>query len=204
MRRELLDPYFVGSSKIHKLRPEIKLIAVLLVILSIVIMPRSFWRYYIAIGVVLILIALFSRIPFWHLLKRIIIIEPFIIGIAILSLLQPGGVEIFLIMLTKSTLCITSMVILAATTRFTDLIQAMWRFRLPHLLVTTLSLTYRYLFVLVDELSRMKRARRSRLFTKRKWLETQVLGSLIGHLFVRTSRRADRIYSAMCARGWKS
>jgi cobalt/nickel transport system permease protein len=71
------------------------------------------------------------------------------------------------------------------------------------LLVTTIALMHRYLFVLVDESLRMRRARSSRTFSRQHRVRWHVLGTLVGQLFVRASERAERIYAAMCARGWK-
>jgi energy-coupling factor transporter transmembrane protein EcfT len=49
----------------------------------------------------------------------------------------------------------------------------------------------------------MRRARASRTFTRRRRFQWQALSSIVGQLFVRASERAERIYNAMCARGWK-
>jgi cobalt/nickel transport system permease protein len=55
----------------------------------------------------------------------------------------------------------------------------------------------------MDEAERMQRARASRTFTKRRFALWKVLGTVMGQLFVRSTERAERIYAAMCARGWK-
>jgi cobalt/nickel transport system permease protein len=73
---------------------------------------------------------------------------------------------------------------------------------MPWIFVTLLALMYRYLFVLVDEAERMERARRSRALTDRKSLEWKTTATVISQLFVRSTERAERIYAAMCARGW--
>jgi cobalt/nickel transport system permease protein len=62
---------------------------------------------------------------------------------------------------------------------------------------------HRYLFVLLDESERMRRARASRTFQRQRRVRWNLLGSVVGQLFVRASERAERIYAAMCARGWK-
>ena len=85
-----------------------------------------------------------------------------------------------------------------------DLLSGLRSLRIPGLLVTTLALTYRYLFLLVDEMERMQRARRSRTFTRHRLQAWRSLATVIAQLFVRTSERAERIYAAMCARGWKT
>ena len=75
--------------------------------------------------------------------------------------------------------------------------------RVPSLLITTIALMHRYLFVLLDESERMRRARASRTFTQRRPFHWHTLGTVVGQLFIRASERAERIYDAMCARGWK-
>ena len=69
--------------------------------------------------------------------------------------------------------------------------------------VTTLTLMHRYLFVLADEAERMRRARASRTFTRGRRFQWHTLATVVGQLFIRASERAERIYDAMCARGWK-
>ena len=132
------------------------------------------------------------------------LVEPFAIGVAVLALFQPDGWPMFGSMLAKSTLCLSLVVILTTTTRFSDMLQVLWRIRVPALLVTTLALMHRYLFVLVDEMQRMLRARRSRSFSTGRGGAWRASSEVAAQLFVRSSERAERIYSAMCARGWKT
>jgi cobalt/nickel transport system permease protein len=70
-------------------------------------------------------------------------------------------------------------------------------------MIKTLALMHRYLFVLADEAERMSRARASRTFTPRRRVRWPALASVAGQLFLRASERAERIYAAMCARGWR-
>jgi cobalt/nickel transport system permease protein len=79
------------------------------------------------------------------------------------------------------------MVMLIATTKFLDLIYVLKRLRLPGILITNISLMYRYLFLLLFEAERMSRARACREFRPAKLR--------IWH--------SNRNYLAMCARGWK-
>ena len=84
-----------------------------------------------------------------------------------------------------------------------DLLDVLKRWHVPALLVTTLALMYRYLFLLIDEAERMNRARASRTFIAGRRRSWRALGSLIGQLGVRSTERAERIYAAMRARGWR-
>jgi cobalt/nickel transport system permease protein len=120
-----------------------------------------------------------------------------------MALFQNNGTEIFLSIMVKSTLCLFTVILLSNTTPFSDLLLALKRFGVPKLLITILALMYRYLFVLIDEAERLSRARSSRTFSDSRLLRWHTLASLIGQLFVRSTERAERIYAAMSARGWK-
>jgi cobalt/nickel transport system permease protein len=132
-----------------------------------------------------------------------LLLEPLVLGVAGLMLLQPGGGKIFVAVMLKANLCLLTTVLLANTTPFTEIVRVLQRLRVPWLFVTTLTLMHRYLFVLADEAERMRRARVSRTFTRGRRFQWQALSSVVGQLFVRASERAERIYNAMCARGWK-
>ena len=118
-------------------------------------------------------------------------------------LFQPHGGSKFAFALFKTNLCLLITLLLSNTTRLSDLLAVLQRLRVPWLFVTTLTLMHRYLFVLADETERMRRARASRTFTPGRRFQWQTLSSVAGLLFVRASERAERIYDAMCARGWK-
>ncbi len=204
MVSQLLSPYQHRSSPIHRLPAAVKLLAVTLFIVAIVLLPRSAWSVYAGAGAALVLIAALARLSARTLIVRLLQVEPFALGVAVLSLFQTNGLHIFAAMLVRSTLCLFALVLLAGTTRFTDVLHVLWRIHVPSLLITTLALMYRYLFLLVDETGRMSRARRSRTFTKGRRFAWSTLATILAHLFVRSLDRAERIYAAMCARGWKT
>ena len=120
-----------------------------------------------------------------------------------LSLITPSAAPIFLSSLLKSNLCVFAMLLLTWTTPFHDILQELRRLRLPSVMLTTLALMYRYLPVLGEETRRMLRARASRTFSQRRVAIWHDLALIIGQLFIRSADRAERIYLAMCARGWK-
>ena len=112
----------------------------------------------------------------------------------------PGA---WLALAARSAICLFTVVLLSNTTPFGKVLAALRSARVPALLVTTLALMHRYLFVLLDESERMRRARASRTFERQRRMRWHLLGTVVGQLFVRASERAERIYAAMCARGWK-
>jgi cobalt/nickel transport system permease protein len=203
MRHDFLDRYSRLDSPIHRVSAAVKLVAAFILVVAVVLLPASRPVFLVAIAAVLVAIAALSRVPGRFLVVRVLLLEPFVLGVALLALFQPGGWRMFLFLVGKCTICLMVMVLLSNTTPFAELLRVLKRLRMPALLVTTLSLMYRYVFVLVDEAQRMKRARMSRTFTPRRRHAWRTMASVVSQLFIRSSERAERIYAAMCARGWR-
>jgi cobalt/nickel transport system permease protein len=112
---------------------------------------------------------------------------------------------------TKSWLSVQAAILLAASTQFPELLQAMRAVGIPRLLVSMFGLMWRYLFVLVDEALRLMRARQARsgqsMVAGKKsggsvaW-RARLTGGMAGNLFLRAFERSDRIYVAMLSRGY--
>jgi cobalt/nickel transport system permease protein len=202
MRGDLIDRYSRSDSPVHRWPAALKLSAALVIVIVTVVLPAPRWDAYLAIALLLTAITAASRIPPRFILRRLVTLEPLALGIAGLAIFQPGGGKIFATMLAKTTLCLLTMILLSYTTPFSALLDVMKRARVPAILVSTLALMYRYLFVLADEVQRMRRARASRTFRPGRWWTWRALATVIGQLFVRSTERAERIYAAMTARGW--
>lgn len=203
MRHDFLDRYSRLSSSIHLLPPAVKLLTAFSIIIATVTVPfSSAWFFVVTTGVLLIIAAL-STVPWSFIFKRLLLLEPLALGIAVMALFQENGTMIFLSIVTKSTVCLFTAILLSNTTPFEDLLRTLSRIGVPRILITILALMYRYLFVLIDEGERLARARMSRTYSTNRARRWQALASLIGQLFVRSTERAERIYAAMTARGWK-
>ncbi|EKD51420.1 MAG: hypothetical protein ACD_62C00258G0004 [uncultured bacterium] len=187
-----------------KTHPLLKLLLCLLCVLTTALLPRFFWQGFAVVATSLTLLLLLARVNGIFFLKRLLLFVPFALGLAGLTLCQPGGRRVFLDLFIRSNLCVWAVILLGVTTRFSDILASLRRLHVPGLFITTLTLTYRYLFVLVDELQRFKRARQCRTFVPQGLLSWKALGNIIALLFVRTADRADRVFNAMCARGWKT
>jgi cobalt/nickel transport system permease protein len=173
-----------------------------LLVLSIALVPvgDAGWVGVVLLG--LAGIARAARVPLSTFVARIAIAEPFVLGIAVLSLFQGKGIAVFLAVALKSTTCVAAVQLLAHTTPFQDVLDVLSGARVPAVLVHTLGLLHRYLFVLVEETHRMRRARAARTWQSRRWRTWNALSSVVGVSFLRSAARAERIYAAMRARGW--
>jgi cobalt/nickel transport system permease protein len=188
---------------LHRLPAAAKLAGALALILIIVLTPRGQWAVLLTAALVLGGLLLASRLSIWFLAKRLLLLEPLVLGVAGLMLLQPDGLALCGWAMCKANLCLLTTLLLSQTTPATGMLRVLQRLRVPWLFITTLTLLHRYLFVLADEAERMRRARASRTFSRSRRFQWQTLSSVVGQLFVRASERAERIYDAMCARGWK-
>jgi cobalt/nickel transport system permease protein len=203
MHHDFIDRYSRLDSPVHRVPAALKLGLALLAIIITVTAPIAWAGLFVGIAAWLALALGMSRVPAGFFLGRLLLLEPLVAGMAVLSLLQPGGGRVALSIVVKSTLCLATMILLTNTTSFSDLLSVLRRLGVPPLLITVLALMYRYLFVLIAEAGRMQRARASRTFTTRRTQAWKASADLAGQLFVRSTERAERIYAAMCARGWQ-
>ena len=139
--------------------------------------------------------------PLSSFLVRLALVQPFVLGVAVLALFQGRGLAVFGALALKSTTCVAALQLLAATTPFPELLRTLERARVPRTFVQVLALLHRYLFVLLDESRRMRRARIARTWTGGRWAAWRGLASVVATSFVRSVTRAERIAVAMRARG---
>ncbi|MBN1140023.1 MAG: cobalt ECF transporter T component CbiQ [Anaerolineae bacterium] len=224
-----LESYHVADSPIHRLDARLKLLATLAFVLAVTSLPPSAWAALLLLGVVALALTVSSRVPLVTALKRSLIALPFAGMIALSIPFTRGGLVLWRVQLGSWTLAVTdlglvtwtSIVVkawlsvwvsglLVATTPFPALLKAMQALRLPQILVTIIALMVRYLFVLVDEATRLQTARQARsagtAATARAggtlFWRVKVLGGMIGSLFIRSYERSERIYHAMLSRGY--
>ena len=201
---DLIDHYRRVESPVHRLATGLKFAAALAVVAVTIATPLPEGRLLLGSLAAFLMIATgASRLPPSFVARRLLLLEPFVIGAAVLALFRPHGPAVFMSLLARSTLCLLTMILLAGTTPFAGLLGILRKIGVPEMLVSVLALMYRYLFVMLDEADRMRRARSSRTFTAGRARTWRSSAGVIGQLFVRSSGRADRVYGAMLARGWR-
>ena len=90
------------------------------------------------------------------------------------------------------------------TMKFNTTIKALETLKVPAKLTQLITFTYRYIFVLIEEVQTMSRSLTSRGFGERLSMHTlTTIAKLIGTLFVRSHERAERVYHAMASRGYE-
>lgn len=209
MRPDWLEPHRTTvEGPLHRLDSRIKLLAMLAFVVSVVLVPIGSWMPlgWAAIG--LAFLVGYSGVSAGRLIGKGLAVFPVVIVLAAMiapshpmaATLGPWAVGASI--LSKNALTILSVLLLAHVTPFRDLMTAMTRLRAPAVLVATLVLMYRYLFVLSEQLGRMARARRCRSFRRSRWAGWPLGASLIAGLLLRSFERGERVHAAMLSRGW--
>ena len=223
---QILDHYQQGDSVVHRLDARVKLILALATIAIIAALPRGFWVAYLTCLVMIGGAIALSQVRPMLVFRRSLIAIPFTLAALGLLFTVPGstlvswriggwslsvtseGVVAFTSILVKAWLSVLSATLLIATTHSTELIAAMRALRVPHVLVSTVSFMYRYLYVIADEALRLHRAREARSAASGPkaggtlaW-RARVLGGMVGSLFLRSYERSERVYAAMLSRGF--
>ncbi|OGP89653.1 MAG: cobalt ECF transporter T component CbiQ [Deltaproteobacteria bacterium RBG_16_47_11] len=221
MRHAFLDHHSSGESAIHHLDARAKIVVFFTFTLITVSSPPHSFVLFGLLAMTLIGIALSARLPLGHLVKKVLVILPFLFVVAIsvpfmkkdgmgggynlgfggLSVSQ-SGLWILWNVVIKSSLGVFSIILLSSTTTFPKLIKGMERLGSPKIFTILASFMYRYSFILIDEMQRMKRARDSRCFGGRWFWQSKVIGHMVGTLFLRSFHRGERVYLAMLSRGY--
>jgi cobalt/nickel transport system permease protein len=98
---------------------------------------------------------------------------------------------------------VSLMLVMLATTPLDDTFKAARCLHLPRLLVLLMLLTYRYVFLLMEEFARLRTALRVRGFRNRANLHSyRTIGQVAGTLLIRSHERAERVGHAMACRGF--
>jgi cobalt/nickel transport system permease protein len=209
----LLDDLARKETAIHKIHPLMKLLTTA-VYLTVVV---SFGKYEIGSLLPLffypVMVFALAELPVKPILFKILFVLPLIIGIGILnplfdhqvfylgSMAVSGGWVAFFSIIIKCVLTVTAALLLIATTGMDRLAQALRMLKIPRLFVLQLLLTYRYIALLLEEVSRILRAYSLRA-PGQKGVHRNAWGPLAGQLVLRTYDRAQRVYEAMCLRGF--
>lgn len=104
--------------------------------------------------------------------------------------------------LFKAYLSVLCMILLVNTTKFCDLLSGLEKLKFPRIITMILSFMYRYIFVIQDELMKMKQAKECRSISRAKRRDFKAYAFMLGVLFIRSFERAEAVYLAMCSRGF--
>jgi cobalt/nickel transport system permease protein len=209
-----LDVLSCQDTFIHRLDPRVKCLSTMLFVVTVM----SFDKYEIsgllpfAIFPVVLIAA--GNLPPGYIFRKVLLAAPFalLVGIfnpfwdrEILWELGPVGISggwiSFASIMIRFGLTVSAALILIASTGIDAICVAMGKMCVPRVFTNQLLFLYRYLFVLLDEATRMFRAWSLRSFGEER-MRIRLFSHIIGQLLLRTIDRAQRIHQAMLCRGF--
>jgi cobalt/nickel transport system permease protein len=212
-----LDQFAGVDSAITRRSPTVRLLGTVIVAIGAALLPLGAWPQLLALGVVVLALAALARLrpgPFlFRLLPPLAFVGLVSLGVLVLA---PGrtvatlgplrvtdaGVLRFATATGRAAVALGAAVILVSTTPFPDLLRAFRSLRLPRAVTTSLGLAYRYLYLLNDEVERIRRAARSRNAGAGSAPKRRLYVGIAAAALQRSYARSDRVYQAMLGRGY--
>ncbi|MFO7295805.1 MAG: cobalt ECF transporter T component CbiQ [Caldicoprobacter sp.] len=209
----LLDDLARKKTFIHRIHPVMKLLTTIVYIVVLTSFEKHEVSAVLPFVFYPVFIISFAEIPVVPVLKRVLLVQPLIIGIGILNplfdtyIVMLGNIAIsrgwltFLSILIKSSLVVMVSILLVATTGMDRVAVALRMLKIPKVFVLQLLLMYRYIWLLIEEGFRMAQAYSLRA-PGQKGIKMNDLGSFLGQMLLRAFDRAQRVYQAMNLRGF--
>jgi cobalt/nickel transport system permease protein len=205
-----------GPSPLHRLAPQVKLVAALGLAIAIVSTPRTAVWAFAVHACLLAAAARAGRVPLSTLVRRLWLGAPVVLVALLLPLVAEGervavvggltvsepGLWAAWNVAAKGLLGLATTLVLVSTTALADLVRGAERLRVPAVFCTIALFMLRYVEVVVDELSRMRIARISRADDPRWLWQARSVASTAGATFVRSFERGERVHLAMVSRGF--
>lgn len=202
------------DSPIHRVDPLVKLIVTLVYI--IVTMSYDKYNFFGLFVMILIPVTLYqiSGIPVRTGLYKLRFALPLIAFVGIFNPLLDksvimvigsvsitGGWVSFITVMLKGIFAIMMSFLLIATTSMENICYALSRVHMPAILTSLILMTFRYVFILIEETSAMIESYQLRA-PGQKGIKYTAWGSFLGQLILRTYDKGSRIYDNMLLRGY--
>ena len=207
-----------SKSQLHELSPQLKILATLLIVISIAFSKIINPFQIISHAVIVFLIIRLSNIPLKTYLKRLTLDIPFILFALFLPFLSSGNndmvftlfsfevyrtglLEMFAI-LFKATAGLSMGIVLTATTTNIELIYGLQKLKLPPIIIAIMSFSIRYIDVFIDEFKRVKISMQSRGYIEKGIKTLLPIAYASGAMLIRGYERGERVYLSMISRGF--
>jgi cobalt/nickel transport system permease protein len=207
--------YVHGHGAIHRLAPELKVVATLVFVVAVVLTPRTAFWAFAAYAVLVAAVIVAAGLPARYVLRRLVFELPFVLFAVFLPFIGQGErVEVLGLSLSvsglwgawnivvKGTLGVAASIVLAATTTVPELLRGLDHLRMPKVITAIMGFMIRYGDVIAGDMRRMRIARQSRGYDP-KWIwQAKGVAASAGALFIRSFERGERVHVAMLARGY--
>lgn len=219
------EKYSKKEGLMQRMDCRIKLAALLVLIVSAVYAKTmDVLLMFILLSTVL---AVSSRIPLSFYIPRVWLFIPLFTAIiaipAVLNIVTPGtdvmaitdfngwhisvtreGIHAASMLVIRVAATSSFAILFTLTTRWNDAMEAMRSLRVPRVFVLILSMSYRYIFSLLDVTKKMLLSRKSRVIGKERTVSSwKLYAPIIAALFMKSFSFNENVYLAMLARGFE-
>lgn len=111
------------------------------------------------------------------------------------------GIVLCMLLFLKTFLCLGFAYLLIVTTSFDDIACELVYMKIPSIFVLQLVMTYRYIYLLLEEAALMSRAYLLRSVDD-KAIQMKDMGSFVGHLLINSMKQSQAVYHCMECRGF--
>ncbi|WP_099210081.1 cobalt ECF transporter T component CbiQ [Thermococcus henrietii] len=202
---------------LQRIDPRVKVFSLVAIVATVVSLGRIdaiLAFYFLALA-----LAVLSRLPVVEFTKRVWVFIPIFTGVIALPsiFMIPGEPAFHLFGLTASregihwavlftlrvATAVSYAILFTMTSRWNDIVSALAFFRVPGMVITITTLTYRYIFLLAKLLLDAMHARRARLAGELGMVESwKEAGKHIGATFIKANSLGEDLYYAMLSRGY--
>ena len=216
-QRELreMDALAAQDSPVHRLHPLCKLLVTICYIVTVVSFPKYDFSGLVVMVLYPVLMFQAAGIQVRTCLHKLRLVLPLVCAVGLVNpfldhtpLLTLGGVVItggwvsMVTLMLKGVFSLMASFLLIATTPIDSLCASLRKLHVPGLLVTLLLLTYRYIGLMLEQVSVMTEAYRLRA-PGQKGLHISAWGSFLGQLLLRSMDRGSELYGSMVLRGFR-
>ena len=215
MHHSYIDKYGGLDSPVHNVDASVKILSAFLAISIMVSDPPGKLYPFAIYALIVLIIAVLSKVPMSYIAGRLVKVFPFILIMAafypltVIGFRNPASLNFSdqhvlagFSILFKASLSVSILILLASTEKFHKLLSGLRKLRFPVIVGVLSALMYRYLFILADEAMRTNRARISRTPGSLKIGKLKVLGNQLSAIFIRSTERSRTIYVSMLSRGF--
>lgn len=213
----MFNEYIKGNSIIHRFDPRLKIVYAFVFSCTIALQNELLPSLVgLSISIFLIIIA---RIKIQEVIKRLLVVDEFILLLwIVLPLTYPGkelldiwslkisyeGVLFTLLLTIKANALMLILISLVATSSIFDIVHSLLHLKIPEKVVFLFFLIYRYIWILFDERERIIKAVKAKGFKFRNSIHTyRTIAYIVGSLLVKSYNRAENLYRAMVCRGFR-
>ncbi len=204
-----------GSTVVHRLATEVKIVAAVSFVLIVALTPPRAPLGFAGHALAITAVAAMARLSPTQVLKRLMVVMPFLASAALLPLVAGGeqtrvawlavsveGLWASSSIAAKTLIGAMTSIVLTSTTSTTEIVAGLGRLGLPKTLVAIAAFMLRYLDLMVAELGRRRTAMTARAYRPRWLWQAKPVATSMGTMFVRSYERGERVHSAMLSRGF--